>query len=103
MLLQNKVLLDQLFDLKSKVMMNHELQMIFTQNLHDPSVKYSLFDGWLKDGMQEQELQDQNKDLRKKVVSLSLHYTFLSVYQIMEIQFVANCQHHFPTFAWQCL
>ncbi|XBI70563.1 hypothetical protein VPH35_065017 [Triticum aestivum] len=67
---KNKVLLDELYDLKSKVMMNHELQIILALYCMLLLVIY-IMHGWQNDYLQEQELQDQNKDLRKKLQDTS--------------------------------
>jgi len=65
------MLLDQLFDLKSKVIMMSSGYLL-PNFISVPCIRTKAFIAELPIMLQEQELQDLNKDLRKKVTSMTL-------------------------------
>jgi hypothetical protein len=81
------MILDQLFDLKSKVIMMSSgyllpnfisVPCISTKPLYSKANSYVL---------QEQELQDPNKDLRKKVTSMTLKHlcVYICIYLYVKL------------------
>jgi hypothetical protein len=65
------MLLDQLFDLKSKVT-TMSSDCLLPNFISVPCIRTKPFIAELPIMLQEQELQDLNKDLRKKVTSMTL-------------------------------